>query len=67
MEFLIPVLLLAFAVWIVFVVPASMAKRRNRSAVLWILVSLVGSPLLAILLLFIFGPKTDEQERGVAP
>lgn len=45
----------AFAVWIVIYVPATMAINRDRSAVLWVIVSLLITPLLSILLLWILG------------
>lgn len=45
----------AFAVWIVIYVPATMAINRDRSAVLWVIVSLLITPLLSILLLWMLG------------
>lgn len=36
-----------------------MARTRGRSAVLWVLVSLFLSPLLAILLLLVLGDVRD--------
>ena len=54
------VALFVMLLWLAFVVPYQMAERRNRSGGLWILISLVGSPFLAILLLIALGPdKTD--------
>lgn len=47
--------LLFVATWVVVLLPAGMAGRRNRSAVLWSLVSLLGSPPLAILALLVPG------------
>ena len=44
-----------FMVWLWVFVPAKMAKNRNRGAVVWVLISFVGSPLLAILLLYALG------------
>jgi len=57
---------LAFAIWLFFVLPYQMAVRRNRNGWLWILISLVGSPLLAILLLFALGdaPRKSLEEYG---
>lgn len=49
------VLYLIAAIWLVFVVPARMAARRNRSVTAWILISLVLSPIAAILLLWGIG------------
>lgn len=50
------ILVLVFVIWLYFVLPYQMAERRNRNGVIWILISLVGSPLLAILLLIALGP-----------
>ncbi|TBX23542.1 hypothetical protein TK43_11985 [Roseovarius sp. JS7-11] len=41
--------------WFCIVLCARMAKDRNRSPFFWVLVSLVGSPLVAILLLLLLG------------
>ncbi|WP_298975039.1 hypothetical protein [uncultured Roseobacter sp.] len=61
--FLIGYLLaLAIAIWLYFVVPAQMAQARNRSRLIWVLISLVGSPLLAILLLYALG---EARENGL--
>jgi hypothetical protein len=46
---------LLFAIWFTFVLPAQMATRRGRSAILWVLIGLVGTPPLAILLLLALG------------
>lgn len=37
--------------WFVVLLPAGMARRRNRSALVWVAISIVGSPILAMLLL----------------
>ena len=42
-----------FVVWLCILVPMRMARARERSAVIWVLVSLLFSPFLAILLLWI--------------
>lgn len=41
--------------WLYVLLPAGMAKRRNRSALIWVLIGLFGSPILAILLLLALG------------
>ncbi len=51
----IGLLALYFVVWVYILLPAGMAERRNRSQFLWVLVSLIGSPILACLLLLLFG------------
>ena len=48
-------LALVFAVWFWIVLPAKMAIRRNRSAVIWVLISLLFSPVIAIFLLLVLG------------
>ena len=40
-----------------YVLVAQMAKRRNRNAALWVLVSLFATPVLAIILLLCIGPR----------
>lgn len=46
---------LLIVAWIYIFLPAGMAARRNRSQFIWILISLVGSPILACLLLLALG------------
>jgi len=48
-------LALVFAIWFWIVLPAKMAIRRNRSAVIWVLISLLFTPFLAIFLLLALG------------
>lgn len=57
--------LLWFMVWFVIFLPAGMAKKRNRSAVIWVLVSILLSPFVAIVLLLLFGK--NETYRSAAP
>lgn len=54
----LPGLILLVIVFLLFVVPFFMARARGRSGILWVLIALVGTPLLAILLLVALGPKT---------
>lgn len=42
-----------------YVLVAKMAERRNRSAVAWLIVAFLGSPLLAIILLLCLGEASD--------
>jgi predicted transporter len=53
---------LVFLFWFAIILPAQMATTRRRSAFLWICISLVGSPLLAILLLLALGEA--QEKRG---
>ena len=41
---------------------AIMAKRRNRNAALWIIISLFGTPLIAIVVLLCLGDADDSYE-----
>lgn len=41
--------------WFVIFLPARMAKKRNRSAVIWVVCSIILSPLVAIVLLLLLG------------
>ncbi len=49
-------------VWFFILLPAGMAERRNRSQLIWVLISLVGSPILACLLLLALGDDREEAE-----
>ncbi|WP_281973139.1 hypothetical protein [Ruegeria faecimaris] len=55
-------LALAFVIWLWIIVPMNMAQNRNRSGLIWVLISIVGSPLLAILLLYALGDAPSAQE-----
>ena len=59
MEGLFPVifglLALFIVAWLYILLPAGMAARRNRSQLIWGLISLFGSPILACLLLLALG------------
>lgn len=56
---LLPILLGLFAlyivVWLYILLPAGMATSRGRSAIGWVLMSLIFSPILACLLLLLLG------------
>lgn len=54
------VLLFCFGVCVsLYVLVAVMAQKRGRSAALWVLVAIVGSPLLAIVVLLLVGRSTN--------
>jgi hypothetical protein len=55
--FLIIVMLvcLYFLLWLFILLPAGMATNRGRSAFGWVLVSVLFSPILACLLLWLLG------------
>lgn len=46
-----------------YVLVAVMAKKRNRNVVLWVLLSLVATPLLMIIILLAIGKEDDPTER----
>lgn len=43
--------------WLYVLLPAGMARKRNRSAFIWVLIGLFGSPILAVLLLLALGER----------
>lgn len=48
-------LALFVVLWLYILLPAGMAERRNRSQLIWVLISIFGSPILACLLLLALG------------
>ena len=54
---------LYLVVWFYILLPASMAAKRGRSAFGWVILSLIFSPILACLLLWLLG---DDPNRGGA-
>ena len=54
---------LVFVIWITFVVPYQMAARRDRNPIIWVLISLFGSAILAILLLLALGPAPQSDRH----
>ncbi|WP_135451198.1 hypothetical protein [Tabrizicola caldifontis] len=44
-----------FALWLFILLPARMAEARGRSAVVWVLLSLIFSPFFAIFFLWLLG------------
>ena len=53
MEGFIVVFALFVVLWLYILLPAGMAKRRSRSQLIWVLVGLFGTPILACLLAFV--------------
>lgn len=43
---IIGLIALFFVLWLYILLPAGMADRRSRSQLIWVLISLVGSPIL---------------------
>lgn len=52
---IVGLLALFFVLWLYILLPAGMAERRSRSQLIWVLISLFGSPILACLLLLALG------------
>lgn len=50
-------LTLWFLIWFCILLPYRMAERRGRDGYLWVAVSIIGSPFVAIVLLLIAGDK----------
>ena len=49
-----------FGLWLYVLLPVDMARNRNRSAFIWVLISLLGSPILAVLLLLALGERSPD-------
>ncbi|WP_170427303.1 hypothetical protein [Ruegeria arenilitoris] len=58
-QLVIMFVLAVFVIWL-YILPITMAGRRNRSGLIWFLIGLVGSPLLAILLLLALGDAPEQ-------
>lgn len=46
-----------FILWLYVLLPAGMARSRNRGTFIWVLIGLFGSPILAVLLLLALGER----------
>ncbi|WP_136636896.1 hypothetical protein [Pseudooceanicola onchidii] len=44
-------------VWLCVLFPAELAEKRNRSQFLWVLVAILGTPMVAVGLLLYLGEK----------
>lgn len=49
-----------FLLWLWIIVPAKMAKKRHREPATWVILSVIASPLVAIIALLAVG---DADER----
>lgn len=58
-QLIVLLVILIVTVWL-YVLPITMAGRRNRSRLIWFLIGIVGTPLLAILLLMALGNAPDQ-------
>jgi hypothetical protein len=57
---LFAVLGMYLAVWLYILLPAQMAANRGRSQVGWVIFSLVFSPVMACLLLWLLGENPND-------
>jgi hypothetical protein len=71
MEILGPLLVLIIGmfalyivIWFYIILPMEMADERGRSKAIWVLISILMSPFLAIFLLWLLGNATWKDERG---
>jgi len=53
------VIAVLFMLWLYFVLPVNMAQDRNRSPVVWVILTLVLSPWI-LLILFVIGNAPEE-------
>lgn len=56
------IVVLAFLIWVTFFVPYKMARKRNRNAFGWIMVSFLVNPLVSILVLLAIGEAEDKTD-----
>lgn len=54
------------ALWLYIFLPVSMAKKRGRSALGWVLLFLIISPLWGVILLLILGNKKRRTVKNIA-
>ncbi|HCP82469.1 MAG TPA: hypothetical protein DIT67_13190 [Octadecabacter sp.] len=57
----LPGVILLLLVLLLFYAPIHMARKRNRSGLLWFAIGFLGTPLLAILILIGIGDKPRSQ------
>lgn len=64
MEFLL-ILMIVALLWLYFYLPVSMARKRGRSAVAWVLLFLIISPFWGIILLLILGDSARKIRKDI--
>ncbi len=57
--FAVAVLLLCFLGWLYILLPAEMAEERGRSALGWVLITIIFSPFVSIIALLVLGPTVE--------
>lgn len=59
-------IMLLLALWLYIFLPVSMAKKRGRSALGWVLLFWIISPLWGVILLLILGNKKRRTVKNIA-
>lgn len=59
------VVVLIFVLWLYFWLPASMAAKRGRSALGWVILTFIFSPLVTIIALLVLGPTFAHAMRSL--
>ena len=60
MDVLVLLAILFLAIWFCIFLPAGMALRRGRSAIGWVLMAWITTPVVAIITLLIVGDSPDK-------
>jgi hypothetical protein len=58
----ITLVVLAFLIWVSIFVPLKMARKRNRNALGWVMVSILVNPLVSIIALLAMGNAEDKTD-----
>jgi hypothetical protein len=56
----VSILFIAFMIWVSIFVPLKMARKRNRNAFGWVMVSILVNPLVSIIALLAMGDAEDK-------
>ncbi|MCF6317406.1 MAG: hypothetical protein L3J30_14280 [Marinosulfonomonas sp.] len=59
LQIVLGLLVLYLVIWFFILLPARMANERGRSAFGWVVLSLLFSPILALLLLWLLGDNPN--------
>lgn len=60
MELILTLVALFLVLWFYIILPADMAKKRGRSQLFWVLISIVFTPFVSILALMFLGSRTRQ-------
>ena len=52
-----------FCIWLWVIVPAKMAKKRHREPAIWVILSVIASPLVAIIALLAVGDADERKDN----